>query len=150
MQFQGMEIITNNQDDNLGGVATLRFAPGYFFSSLNPLTFNTGYDWISIEVASETVSFTEKASDSVNLTYQDTQISHSLPKIRPEVHAILNKYRGQRCVVECEDNNGYLRRAGVSGLLTLLDQNATGQQVSDTNGYGLTFAGQSLLPAEFI
>ncbi|QTE38511.1 hypothetical protein J3L18_05385 [Mucilaginibacter gossypii] len=145
-----MEIITNNQDDNIGGIATLRFAPGYFFSSLNPLTFNTGYDWITVEVTTESVSFTEKASDSVNLTYQDTQISYTLPKIRPEVHTILNKYRGQRCIVECEDNNGYLRRAGITGLLTLLDQSASGQQAADVNGYGITFAGQQLQPAIFI
>ncbi|WP_432328895.1 hypothetical protein ACRQ5D_10805 [Mucilaginibacter sp. P25] len=145
-----MEIITNTQDDNLGGLSSLRFAPDYFFSSFNPITFYSGCDWISVECTTESIVFTEKTVDDDNNGYQDTLIAGVVPMIRPEVHTILNKYRRQRCIIECEDQNGYKRRAGITGRLNLLDANNSGTAVADLNSYTITFAGQQLQPAIFI
>jgi hypothetical protein len=145
-----MEIITNIQDDNLGGLASLRFAPDYFFSSFNPISFYAGFDWISVQCTSETMVFTEKTVDDDNNGFQDTLISGTIPMIRPDVHDILNKYRRQRCIIECEDQNGLQRRAGLTGRLILMDSNNSGTAVADLNSYTIQFTGQQLQPAQFI
>jgi hypothetical protein len=146
-----MDNITNIDDDNLGGLSLVKFAPLRFFKSLQPVVFNTNCDWITLQATTETMLFKEASAQDDHGGFQNVGISCSVPKIRPEVHAILKNYRHQKCVVQCEDNNGYLRLAGtLAEGLELADQSTTGGAVSDLNGYNIQFTGKQLDPALFL
>lgn len=146
-----MDDITNIQEDNLGGLLLIKFAPLRFFASLNPVAFNSGCDWINIYCTAETMQFMEKAVNDDNIGYHQVTITGQVPKIRADIHATLQKYRLQQAIVQCEDNNGFLRQAGTldNGLI-LVDQSATGVQVADANGYTFQFTGNQLETAPFL
>jgi len=145
-----MEDITNIQDDNLGGLQLIRFAPIEFFATAAAGTFKPGFDWIKVECTKETMQFNERTGDDVNGGYVDITISGSIPKMRPEISAILAKYNRRPVIVETQDNNGFDRRSGLSGRVILLDQASTGSDVSDLNNYQLQFTGRQLKPSLFI
>jgi hypothetical protein len=145
-----MDDINNIQDDNLGGNELVRFAPIEFFSVLSTATFLAGYDWINLYCTSESVLFNEKKAVDAGGKTTDLTITGSIPKIRPDISAKIDKYCNRPLIVECQDNNGNLRRSGVSGRVIMLDQASTGTDVSDTNGYQVQFAGKQLKPSLFI
>lgn len=145
-----MENISNIQDSNLGGLKQIRIAPAFFFASIFTATFKNGYDWITIDFTKETMPFNERWVDDVNNGYADTTIGGAMPQIRAEVNATLQKYSGKAVIVECEDNNGNLRRAGTSGRLIMLYSAGTGTDVADMNGYQVQIAGRQRKPSLFL
>lgn len=146
-----MEQITNISDDNLGGLQALDFIPLWQVAKLFPLTFYEGFGWIRAYCTPETMQFEEATGTDANGTFQNVAISGSIPKIRPEAHAVLNRYQGKPCLVRTTDQNGALRLAGLTkGRIELSVQSTTGNAVADLNGYTIKFTGKQLLPALFL
>lgn len=146
------DLLTINED-NIGGVYLLRFAPRHYFISTDPkaLQFKTGLDWIQIEVIPETARIdhetaTDDAGDHYNIT-----VSASLPKERPEIDAELEKHLGLPCLIKLKDQNGYERLTGHTlGDLFLSHSSTSGEQASDANGYKINFRGKQLKKALFL
>lgn len=151
MEISIMEDLLNTDDDNLGGLQELRFTPIRFLTSVNPLTFLTGRTWITIQCTPESGILNEQTAEDDHGDTQNVTIPCAIPKIRPEIHAVLNKYRREICVIECRDMNDYWRRVGTwAGQIRLYDQSSTGGAVTDMNGYNIQFKGRQLKPAIFI
>lgn len=148
-----MEIFTTIQDDNLGGLVDLYFAPTYFFSNDNPIAFKAGKDWIHVQAILETYNFDEQTAVDEHGDYQVITISCSVARIRPEIHALLQKYRGQRMLVKTLDMNDCTRLAGTlepDGGLMLTDQSTTGGAITDRNGYKIQLTGKQLQTSKFL
>lgn len=140
-------------DDNIGGLHLLRFAPRYYFSSLDPkaLVFKPGYDWIQIEVIPETSGISHDTAVDGTDDYYNQTITASLPKERPDIDIELAKHLGVACLVRVHDQNGYERIAGyAAGELFISHSSSTGEKTIDENGYKINFKGKQLLKAAFI
>lgn len=148
-----MENLQNINEDNLGGLNVLKFAPRYFFSSLVPtaFTFKPGLDWIRIEITSETASVDQETSEDEAGDLVTVNISAPLPKQRPEVDLLLKRYRSLPCVVWFRDQNGFEMVTGMyPGELILQETSNTGVLASDLNGYKISFKGTQTDKAYFL
>lgn len=148
-----MDILQNINEDNLGGVNVLKFAPRYFFSSLIPtaLAFKPGMDWIMIEITSETAFVDQETSEDDAGDLVTVNISAPLPKQRPDIDLILKRYRNLACIVWFRDQNGYEQVTGMyPGDLKLQETSNSGTLVTDLNGYKISFKGTQTDKAYFL
>lgn len=145
------DLLNIQTEGNIGGLIKIQFAPVWFFSLFTPLTFNAGYDWITVFCTIESMVFTEATSDDVNLGFQAITIAGELPKIRSNIHAIIQKYRLHQCLVKCPDLNGNIRLAGtLTEGLTFTDKSTTGAAAADANAYSLQWKGSCRKTALFL
>lgn len=152
-KFNAMTNLETINDENIGGLHLLRFAPKHFFSSLDPaaLVFKPGQDWIQIEIipesgAIEHENVADDAGDHYNIT-----ASARLPKERAVIDKQLNKHKGLPCLVWLLDQNGYERLTGHElGELLLFHSSSSGAAAADPNGYTITFKGKQLNKAIFL
>ena len=145
--------LLNINNSNLGGVHILRFAPRFFFSSVNPLNliFKQGFDWIEIKLTSESGQVDHESALDNGDPYYNISVTASLPKERPEIDTILDKYAGLPCVVNVHDQNGRERLAGHhAGELVLMHSSTSGKVTADENGYQISFKGKQEFKADFI
>lgn len=129
------------------------FAPRHFFSSLDPrnLIFNPGYDWIKIEIISESGAIDHETTTDDAGDHYSISISGSLPKERPEVSNILKKYKGLPCIISLQDQNGYNRLTGHTPGEMFISYNSTsGDKAASENGYKISFKGKQLEEALFL
>ncbi|MGN8055659.1 hypothetical protein ACTJKN_05250 [Pedobacter sp. 22163] len=145
--------LLNINNSNLGGVYILRFAPRFFFSSLNPLDllFKEGFEWITIRLTSESGQVDHESALDNGDPFYNVSITASLPKERPEIDTVLDKYTGLPCVVNLHDQNSRERLAGHhAGELVLMHSSTSGKVTADENGYQISFKGKQQYKADFI
>jgi hypothetical protein len=147
-----MDDLLNIQcEDNIGGLQLIQFAPVWFFSSFNPLTFKAGNDWINVPCTSETMMFDETSADDDNLGLITITVTGELPKIRGDIHTKIQKYRNHQCLVKCADLYGNLRLAGsLQEPIQFTDKSNTGAGAADANCYKLQWKGDCRRTALFL
>jgi len=148
-----MDNLLTINEDNIGGIQILQFAPRYYFQSVSPgaIVFKDGRDWINIEIISQTGTIDHESVTDDGGDYYNVSASAALPKERPDIDSVLDQHKGLPCLVKMKDQNGYTRITGCFlGELLISHTSTSGTKAEDENGYRISFKGKQTLKAQFL
>ncbi|OIN59797.1 hypothetical protein [Arsenicibacter rosenii] len=137
---------------NTGGVFLLRFAPLDSITAIGTeVTFAAGARWLSCYGSEGSLSWEEQQKDTDNGPVWELSVQAFLPGDSAAIRARLAAMTTRRFVLECEDNEGLVRRAGAVGAgLTFSYSFSPGANPGERRGNRITFAGQLTAPPDLI
>lgn len=157
-----MTNLTFNGSNNLGGIwREFYFVPASYvnlipdvldnvISGLIPLGEEGAGSWFKGYMTLETISFTEEKVEGDQGVLYNQVFSGFFPKDSPGIAALLNDMANDRFLVLYKDNNDYFKLIGDIGQPLMFDRKmATDTKVGGSNGYNISFTGQSSHEAYF-
>lgn len=130
------------QDDNVGSLQAVSLLPAYAFTSLNPVTFATGFTaWDDIDFLDEAAQLTDESADTDNGMQFTYNLIFTFNKKRADLLASLAPYLGTIAIAKVTDQNGLTQIIGTLQSPITFKQNAdSGKLTTDMNNVLITGA----------
>lgn len=149
-----MSNIAKHTGDNFGGLCKIKWAfatnlveiihvyPGANGLSINQSDIDTYFN--DIEFMPETANHDEQKSISDQGTSYNQSVECKILKDRVDVREALVPIEGRKVVLLIFDSNSLIKLVGIPEEgLEFIDDLRTGKQIKNTNGYTLSFSGQT-------
>jgi hypothetical protein len=137
-----------SEDDNIGSLREIKLAVAKQLTSINPITFKSGFGWDDIDFLPESGSNKDDSKDTANGTEYTYSLVFAFNRQNTALFNAFKKYLGQFGVLQFTDNNDFTRIIGtIANPVTITHSADTGQQYSSLNYYKVNVSWLSDVPA---
>lgn len=153
------DIISLNENDNMGGLETIEFALVADVASIpdsveaqvpTGIVMNTGKRFFRAPITLETGNFTETANDSEHGTSYTKSVSGFCPCDCNDNADTFEQMENARFIITAKDSNGKKRIVGtIAEPMQFKIDRSTQQTTGDTPGVTITFYGNGLRQSPF-
>lgn len=137
-----------SEDDNVGSLRAIDMALARNLSSVNPVTFNAGYDWLEIDFLPESGRLQDGSRDTPQGTEYNYAATFVFNKQNVALYNAFKPFIGILGVVQVTDSNGLVRILGTpKNPVTIAHDADTGTGYSSLNFYKVKITWDSHVPA---
>lgn len=142
----------NRPSDNMGGLLKIwAVPPSEITIGINSVIFSTTENIVEMYCSPDSMSFSEKQTQSKAGIFYKTELNAFVPKDSEEAQGIINDMSRRKWVVIYLDQNESFKVAGTSSNpLRVSFDLGTGKNTSDRNGHSISFYGDQINKAKFI
>jgi len=146
-----MSSISFSEGGNVGGILNLFLQHFYCFTSLNPVTFKTGYGWSEMEFLPESAQCKYTATEADNGTEHNYTLAFSFNKQSEPMYIAFAAYLKRSGILMFTDNNGLTQVLGtLKNRVTVKMEGDTGSTPTNANDFKVTVTWLSKDPAQVV